>query len=203
MSERGDIARDLVESVRKEAVGEVAKGVVRGVKAALVAALAAICALAWSLWTANPVATVSLAVVSLAFGAAVGSAIGWRRACRSRDAEHERALAEKDAEMGALRAEKDAEMSALRAERDAEIDRLRRNVVGLEDVDSIMRYLPESLGDILATIYASGGSMVLPLGGELRDLVDRRVLRGTEGPDGAWSWSLPAGVMRWFRERDE
>lgn len=181
MSERGDIARDLVESVRKEAVGEVAKGVVRGVKAALIVALAAICALAWSLWTANPVATVSLAVVSLAFGAAVGSAIGWRRACRSRDAEHERAL----------------------AERDAEIDRLRRNVVGLEDVDSIMRYLPESLGDILATIYANGGSMVLPLGGELRDLVDRRVLRGTEGPDGAWSWSLPAGVMRWFRERDE
>ena len=192
MSEGGDIARDLVESVRREAVGEVARGVVRGVKAALVAALAAICALAWSLWTANPVATVSLAAVSLAFGAAVGSAVGWRRTCRSRDAEHECALAERD-----------AEMSALRAERDAEIDRLRRNVVGLEDVDSIMRYLPESLGDILATIYASGGSMTLPLSAELRELVDRRVLRGAEGPDGAWSWSLPAGVMRWFREKVE
>lgn len=81
------MAEDLVEAVRKEAVGEVAKGVVGGVRAALVATLAAICALAWSLWTANPVATVALAVVSLAFGMAVGAAAGWRRAVSAKDAE--------------------------------------------------------------------------------------------------------------------
>lgn len=87
MSARRGVAEDLVGAVRKEAVGEVAKGVVKGVKAALIAALGAICALVWSLWTANPVATVALAVASLAFGMAVGAAAGWRRAVSAKDAE--------------------------------------------------------------------------------------------------------------------
>lgn len=87
VDERRSIAQDLVESARKEAVGQVAKSVVRAVKAVLVAALAAICVLAWSLWTANPVATVALAVVSLSFGMAVGAAVGWRRACKAKDEE--------------------------------------------------------------------------------------------------------------------
>lgn len=179
MGERGDIARDLVESVRKAAVGEVAKGVVGGVKAALVAALAVICALAWSLWTANPVATVALAIVSMAFGLAVGLAVGWRRACKKMDDEHAREIAEKD----------------------AEIDRLRRNIVSLEDVDRIMRHLPPNFYDILSAIYANGGSMVLPLSGELRGLVNRHVLNGDEGPAGAYTWSLPPGVMDYFDQR--
>lgn len=93
MDERRSIAQDLVESVRKEAVGQVAKSVVRAVKAVLVAALAAICVLAWSLWTANPLATVALAVVSLSFGLAVGQAVGWRRACKAKDVETEKAVA--------------------------------------------------------------------------------------------------------------
>ena len=87
MEKRKGIAEELVEATRREAVGEVAKGVARCVKAALIAALAAICALVWSLWTANPVATVALAVVSLSLGVAVGSAVGWRRACKAKDEE--------------------------------------------------------------------------------------------------------------------
>lgn len=87
MSERRSMAEDLIGAVRKETVGEVAKGVVRGVKAALVATLAAICALVWSLWAANPVATVVLAVASLAFGMAVGAVAGWRRAVSAKDTE--------------------------------------------------------------------------------------------------------------------
>lgn len=97
--------------------------------------------------------------------------------------------------------EKDAEMEALRAEKDAEIDRLRRNIVGLEDVDRIMRHLPPNFHDILSAIYANGGSMVLPLSGELRGLVNRRVLNGDEGPTGVYTWSLPPGVMDYFDKR--
>lgn len=109
MSERRDIAEDLVEAVRKEAVGEVAKGVVKGVKAVLVTALAAICALVWSLWTASPVATVALAVVSLAFGMAVGASVSWRRAVSAKDAE----ITELEADLGA-RNRADAERARLR-----------------------------------------------------------------------------------------
>ena len=112
-----------------------------------------------------------------------------------------RSISEKDAEMEALRAEKDAEMEALRAEKDAEIDRLRRNIVGLEDVDRIMRHLPPNFHDILSAIYANGGSMVLPLSGELRGLVNRHVLNGDEGPTGVYTWSLPPGVMDYFDKR--
>ena len=92
MEKRKGIAEELVEATRREAVGEVAKGVARCVKAALVAAFAVICALVWSLWTANPVATIALAVVSLSLGVAVGSAVGWRRACKAKDEEIDDAL---------------------------------------------------------------------------------------------------------------
>lgn len=87
------------------------------------------------------------------------------------------------------------------AEKDAEIDRLRRNIVGLEDVDRIMRHLPPNFYDILSAIYANGGSMVLPLSGELRGLVNRHVLNGDEGPAGVYTWSLPPGVMDYFDQR--
>lgn len=119
MSARRDVAEDLIEAVRKEAVGEVAKGVVKGVKVALIAALAAICALVWSLWTANPVATVALAVVSLAFGTAVGAAAGWRRAVSAKDAEttelKKRPTQEDVDELRAMLDEKDAEKRRVKA----------------------------------------------------------------------------------------
>lgn len=91
MDERNDIARDLVESVRKEAI-------VKVVKAVFVAALAAICACAWFLWTANPLATVALVIVSLSLGFATGQAIGWRRACDKKDTEIEKLKARPTAE---------------------------------------------------------------------------------------------------------
>lgn len=130
MSERRGVAEDLVGAVRKEAVGEVAKGVVKGVKAALVAALAAICVLVWSLWTANPVATVALAVVSLAFGMAVGAAAGWRRAVSAKDAEIESL----EAELAGRPTQEELD------ERDAEIESLRSPV---ESVRRAIASLPE------------------------------------------------------------
>lgn len=130
MSERRDIAEDLVGAVRKEAVGEVAKGVVKGVKAVLVAALAAICALVWSLWTASPVATVALAVVSLAFGMAVGASVGWRRAVSAKDAE----ITELESELAGRPTQEDVdELRAMLDEKDAEKRRVKAILSSLDD----------------------------------------------------------------------
>lgn len=96
-----------------------------------------------------------------------------------------------------------SEMEEMRAEKDAEIDRLRRNIVGLEDVDHIMRHLPENLGAIIVAIRQRGGSVSMPMSAELRDLVNRHLLYGAEGPRGTFSWSLVPGVVKWFEERGE
>lgn len=59
---------------------------------------------------------------------------------------------------------------------------LRRGIVSLEDVSAAMRYLAPSLRAVLDLIRESGGAAVLPMSGELRELVDRRLLRASEGP---------------------
>ena len=130
MSERRSMAEDLIGAVRKEAVGEVAKGVVRGVKSALVATLATICTLVWSLWAANPVATVALAVVSLAFGMAVGASVGWRRAVSAKDAE----ITELESELAGRPTQEDVdELRAMLDEKDAEKRRVKAILSSLDD----------------------------------------------------------------------
>ena len=45
--------------------------------------------------------------------------------------------------------------------------------------------------------------MSMPMSAELRDLVNRHLLYGTEGPKGTFSWSLVPGVVKWLEERGE
>lgn len=87
MSERRGIAKDLVEASRKEATGEVAKGAVRIARTAIFAIFCCVAASAWTLWSLNLPMTVLLIAASLLMGMAIGAAVGWRRACRARDAE--------------------------------------------------------------------------------------------------------------------
>ena len=79
---------------------------------------------------------------------------------------------------------------------------LRRGIVSLEDVSAAMRYLAPSLRAVLDLIRESGGAAVLPMSGELRELVDRRLLRASEGPAGTFTWSLSPGVMRYIEEEE-
>lgn len=74
--------------------------------------------------------------------------------------------------------------------------------MGLEDVGAAMRYLAPSLRAELDLIRESGGAAALPMSGELRELVDRRLLRASEGPAGTFTWSLPPGVMRYLDEEE-
>ena len=80
MEHRNGLAGNLVDAVAKEATAQVAKGVVGVVKVIIAALVAAIVALAYTLWSANPLATVALLLLSFLLGLAIGIAFGWRRA---------------------------------------------------------------------------------------------------------------------------
>ena len=80
MEHRNGLAGSLVDAIAKEATAQVAKGVVGAVKATIAALAAAIVALAYVLWSANPLATAALLLLSFLLGLAIGIAFGWRRA---------------------------------------------------------------------------------------------------------------------------
>lgn len=61
----------------------------------------------------------------------------------------------------------------------------------------------ENLGAIIVAIRQRGGSVSMPMSAELRDLANRHLLYGTEGPKGTFSWSLVPGVVKWLEERGE
>lgn len=98
--------------------------------------------------------------------------------------------------------EKDAEMEALRAEKDAEIDRLRRNIVGLEDMDAIMRYLPDNLSRLVDEIHEEGGSVRCPHDSDLNELLSRRVIKCSSDGSGMLTWSLAPGVVKYIKEKE-
>lgn len=119
-----------------------------------------------------------------AYLAAVISVFVSRRVMRIRlaakDAEHERAIAEKD----------------------AEIAKLRRNIVGLEDVDAVMRYLPDNLSRLVDEIYEEGGSVRCPHDSDLNELLSRRVIKRSSDGSGLLTWSLAPGVVKYIKEKE-
>lgn len=119
------------------------------------------------------------------------------------------AIAEKDAEIASIESEhesemrrKDAEHEQAIAEKDAEIAKLRRNIIGLEDMDAIMRYLPDNLSRLVDEIHEEGGSVRCPHDSDLNELLSRRVIKCSSDGSGMLTWSLAPGVVKYIKEKE-
>ena len=88
------------------------------------------------------------------------------------------------------------------SEKDAEIDRLRRNIIGLEDMDAIMRYLPDNLSRLVDEIHEEGGSVRCPHDSDLNELLSRRVIKCSSDGSGMLTWSLAPGVVKYIKEKE-
>lgn len=120
-----------------------------------------------------------------------------------------RSISEKDAEIASIESEhksemrrKDAEHEQAIAEKDAEIAKLRRNIVGLEDMDAIMRYLPDNLSRLVDEIHEEGGSVRCPHDSDLNELLSRRVIKCSSDGSGMLTWSLAPGVVKYIKEKE-
>lgn len=143
----------------------------------------------------NPEAAVSWSATILLVGTAVGFAVRHAFAVKRM----KRELDAKDADHGQLLAEKDAEIAKL----NAEIVKLKSGIVGLEEVDAIIRYLPDDMAMQLAYIYATGGSINAEPRGVLQALVKSRLLIMDGSCDGLSHWRLSPGAMKYIDEHQE
>lgn len=88
------------------------------------------------------------------------------------------------------------------SEKDAEIAKLRRNIIGLEDMDAIMRYLPDNLSRLVDEIHEEGGSVRCPHDSDLNELLSRRVLKCSSDGSELLTWSLAPGVVKYIKEKE-
>ena len=94
------------------------------------------------------------------------------------------------------------QLKSVIAEKNAEIAKLRRNIVGLEDMDAIMRYLPDNLSRLVDEIHEEGGSVRCPHDSDLNELLSRRVIKCSSDGSGMLTWSLAPGVVKYIKEKE-
>lgn len=88
-------------------------------------------------------------------------------------------------------------------ESDTKIEKLKRGIVGLEEVEGIIRYLPDDMSEQLAYIYAHGGSINAETCGVLQALVKSRLLIMDGITSGVPHWRIAPGAMKYLNEHPE